>query len=455
MDTSIPSDPDRLDRRKFLTAAAGAVAFPTIVPSSALGLGRRPAPSERIQLAAIGFGTIAHATVPGFLQDERVQVTSIADPVSDLPNYGYRGERRGGREVGKAIVDRHYKNTSCKTYEDFKDLLEKEDIDAVNVSAPDHWHAYMAIYCARRGKHVYGQKPLALTVEEGRRMSDEVKKAGITWQTGSQQRSDQYFRMAAEFIRNKRLGKLKGITVGLPGGHGDWNQMADQKDPAPVPEGLNYDLWEGPAPHREYRPALLPLNWRHNWDYSGGMITDWGAHHIDIVQWALGMDGSGPVKLENIRGHLPDQKALYNTPDRYHFEAVYADGLRVTVADTEEVKKGTGITFEAEDGRSIFVKRGKLEFNPREIARDRIGDSETRLYVSKNHYADFIDGIYSGKATAAPVEASHRTITIAHLANIGLRLGKSSLNWDPETEKSDDGAVNKMLSRPMRDKYSI
>ena len=452
----------KFSRRHFLTIAAGAVAAPTIIPSSALGLGKRPAPSDRVHLAAFGFGTIAHETVRGFLQDERVQIIAVADPAKDLSNYGYGGEKRGGREVGKGIIDEHYakategsKRKGCKTYEDFRELLEKEDVDAVNVSAPDHWHAHMAIYCARKGKHIYGQKPLAVTVEQGRRMADEVAKAGVTWQTGSQQRSDLYFRMAAEFIRNKRLGQLKGITVGLPGGHYDWNQMGARTKPEPVPEGLNYDLWEGPAAHREYRPAMLPLNWRHNWDYSGGMITDWGAHHIDIVQWALGMDESGPVKLENIRGSLPDQKSLWNTPDRYHFDAVYADGTRVTVADTEEVKKGTGITFEGEDGKSIFVKRGTIKFEPREIAKDKIKDTEVRLYKSKNHYRNFIDGVYSGEKTAAPIEAAHRTITVAHLANIALRLGKSSVNWDPKTEKSDDEEVNKMLSLPMRKPYAI
>ena len=442
-------------RRRFLTATVGAIAFPTVIPSSALGLGKRPAPSERINLAAIGFGTIAHATVPGFLQDGRVQVVAIADPAEDLPNYGYAGEKRGGREVGQAIVDKHYGKPGCKTYESFIDLLEKEDIDAVNISAPDHWHAHMAIYCARKGKHIYGQKPLALTVEQGRRMCDEVAKAGVSWQTGSQQRSDQYFRIAAEFVRNGRLGKLQGITVGLPGGRGDWNQMGAQQEAKPVPDGLNYDLWEGPAPNREYCPALLPLNWRHNWDYSGGMITDWGAHHIDIVQWALGMDESGPVKFENIKGNMPDQKALYNTPERYHFEAIYADGLRLTVEDNGGDDKKTGITFHGEDGKSIFVKRGTLKIEPRELAREKIGDDETHLYESKDHYRNFIDSVYSGKQTAAPIEAAHRTITVAHLANLALRLGKGGMKWDPKAEKSDDEAINQMLSRPMREKYAI
>ncbi len=165
------------------------------------------------------------------------------------------------------------------------------------------------------------------------------------------------------------------------------------------------------------------------------MVTDWGAHHIDIVQWALGMDESGPVKFENIKGELPDQKALYNTPEKYHFEAIYADGLRMTVQDNGGDNNKTGITFHGESGKSIFVKRGTLRIEPRELARVKIGEGETRLYESKDHYRNFIDSVYSGEPTAAPIEAAHRTITVAHLANLAMRLGKTGLKWDPKTEK--------------------
>jgi predicted dehydrogenase len=442
-------------RRRFLATAAGAAFAPTIIPSSALGLGKRPAPSERITLGAIGFGTIAHETVRGFLEDERVQIVAVADPAKDLPNYGYGGEKRGGREVGAGVVNEKYGNKDCQTFVDFREMLEKLDIDAINVSTPDHWHSYAAIYGADKGKHIYGQKPLAVTIGQGRAMAEAVAKSGVTWQTGSQQRSDQYFRMAAEFIRNGRLGKLQGITVGLPGGHTDWNQHAAQKEATPVPEGLDYNLWEGPAPHRDYRPAILPLNWRHNYDYSGGMITDWGAHHIDIVQWALGMDESGPVKIENIRGTVPAPGDLYNTATTFHFECIYADGTRLTVGDIDDVKTGTGITFKGEGDKSIYVERGKIEFNPRELGKNKITDDEIRLYESKDHYRNFIDCVYSGKATAAPIEAAHRTITIAHLANIGLRLGKSSFDWDPKTEKSSDEAVNGMIHREPRAGFAL
>ncbi len=448
----------RPSRRQFLSTLLAAGAAPVFVPGEALGLGKRPAASERITLACFGGGTIAYGTINNFLQDDRVQVIAIADPADDLPFYGYRGELRGGRGPWKKSIEAHYAKATpggsykgCTAVEDFRELLARADIDAVNNSSPDHWHGVMTVLSARAGKHIYGQKPLSLTVGEGRAMCEAVKKAGVTWQTGSQQRSDIYFRMAAEFIRNQRLGKLEVVRVGLPGGHTNWNQHADKQTPTPVPAGLNYDLWQGPAPMREYRPALLPLNWRHNYDYSGGMVTDIGAHHIDIAQWALGMDESGPVKFENLTATLPPATDLYNTATAFHFACVYANGVRMEVSDQFE----GGLTFLGEGGKSIAITRGKLVTNPPELRAQKLKDGEIKLYESKQHERNFIDCIYSGQPTVAPIEAAHRTISIAHLANLGLRNGISSFAWNPETEKSDHDAINAGLSRPLRAPWSL
>jgi len=446
-----------LIKNSVLTAAAAG--FPSIIPGTALGLNGRPAASERITLAALGFGTIAHTTVPAFLQDERVQIVAVADPVSELGNYGYSGEKMGGRLAGKALIEKYYTEAKdgsykgCTPYEDFRELLEKEDIDAVNVSAPDHWHAYMAIHCARKGKHIYGQKPLALTIGEGRRMVEEVTKAGITWQTGSQQRSDLKFRMAAGYVRNGRLGKISEIRIGLPAGHTNWSKLAERQAPEAPPRELNWDLWLGPAPQREYSPAILQLNWRHNYDFSGGMITDWGAHHMDIAQWAMDMDTSGPVAIENIKGELPPKGNLYNTATAYHFEAVYASGTRMIVDSSFR----EGIEFIGEAGKKLFVKRDLIEFTPQELRTEQIKPEEIQLHLSRkyNHNFDFVDHLYDGGATAAPIEASHRTISIAHLANLGLRFDKANIKWDPATEKSTDDAINAQLNRPIRAPYTI
>ena len=460
------NDASGLARRQFLkrsgAAAAAAFGFPTIIPASALGKGGRPAPSERINLACFGYGTIASYVTQNFLNDPRVQIVAIADPVKDLPHYGYGGEKQGGREVGKKVIEEHYAKeapkggySGCKIYNDFRELMEKEDYDAVQISTPDHWHAYLTVKLAEAGKHIYGQKPLALTVGEGRAMSDAIAASGVTWQTGSQQRSDVYFRQAAEFIRNNRLGKLKPIQVGLPAGHKDFSLLADQKDVAPVPEGMDFDLWTGPAPFRDYRPALAPLNWRWNFDYSGGQLTDWGAHHIDIVHWALDMDKSGPVELTVNSMELPDPGDLYNTATKFNITYRYADGNTMVVGNDPDIPQG--IRFEGEEGKSIFVKRGTIQTDPADLRRTgRIQDGEIKLYESKQHEKNFIDCVYSGEPTAAPIEAAHRTISVAHIGNIAMRLGRSKLAWDPAKEQFvDDTEANKMLTREMRKPWAI
>mgnify|MGYP000847635905 CR=1 FL=1 len=441
-------------RRHFLKTASAAIGFPTIIPASALGKGGRPAPSERITVGLIGYGTIAIDCTGNFLNDERVQVVAVADPMKRSGHYGYRGEKEGGRDVGRDRVDEWYSKAankpvkSCATYADFREMLEKQDLDAVQISTPDHWHGYQAIDCARRGLHIYGQKPLSLNVGEGRRMVDEVTKAGITWQTGSQQRSDLKFRMACELVRNNRIGKLKRVGVGLPGGHSDWNQMSKQTEPAPLPKDFDYELWLGPASEMEYRPALLPLNWRHNFNFSGGMITDFGAHHIDIAHWGMDADRTGPVLIKNVKGEMPPADALYNTATKFHFECEYASGVQMIVADkSEQIMPEvvgtpgagtnfdhTGILFEGEGGDWVWVNRDKISASSVDILRSRIEAGEIKLYESKEHTKNFIDCIYSGETTVTPIETSHRSISVAHLANVALRAGAEKLEWDPQKE---------------------
>ena len=421
---------------------------------------RRPGPSSRLNVGLVGFGTIAHATTPNFLSDSRVQIVAVADPVSELPNYGYSGEYTGGRLKGKRLVEEFYAQeakggyTGCKVYEDFRDMFAHEDLDAVVINTPDHWHCAVAVHAARHGFHVYGQKPLALTIGEGRRIADAVKKHGIVWQTGSQQRSTEYFRMACEFVRNGRLGQVRNIKVELPGGHKNWSRLADRKQPEKPPQELNFDLWLGPAPERAYTPALQQLNWRHNYDFSGGMVTDWGAHHLDIVQWALGMDGSGPSRVEIRKVILPPATDLYNTATDFDFDVIYANGVRVNVSNNKE---GTnGITFEGEGGRSLFVNRDKIETTPKELIRDKIKPGEIKLFESRLHERNFADAIYNGTEPITPIEVGHRSITVAHLANIAIRLGRSSLDWNPATERfTSDDKANAMLQRPMRSHYAV
>lgn len=455
-----------MNRREFLAksavAAAAGFALPafTSCASSGSSLVRRPAPSGRINLGVIGYGTIATTTVPNFLSDDRVQVVAIADPVTDMPHYGEKkGQWRGGRLVGAQAVEKYYAEfrpagtfKGCRVYEDFREMLAREDLDAVYIATPDHWHCAMALLAARKGKHIYCQKPLALTVGEGRRIADAAQAAGITFQVGSQQRSMEYFRRACELVRNGRLGRIQEVVVGYPGGNRDWSGLAAQQAPQPAPPEMNWDLWLGPAPVHPYAPALHPMNWRYHFDFGGGWMTDWGAHQIDIVQWALGADATGPVAIENVSASLPPPGAFFNTANDFAYDLVYADGVRAKVSN----RNRKGILFTGENGRSLFVERNAFESNPESLRRERPGPGELHLYESRLQESNFIDCIYSGKPAITPAETGHRSITPSHLANIAIRLGRSRLRWDPAAERViGDDEANRMLSRPMRRPYAV
>jgi len=456
--------PMKLTRRTFLRGAA-AVAAPMWVPASVLGRGR-PAPSERLTLACIGFGTIAHTTGRQFLNNDRVQVVAVCDVNRLSGHYGYQGELEGGREYGRRLVNEHYAQKEhrdpatvnyCRVTEDFREILADDKIDAVNISTPDHWHALIAVAAARAGKHIYCQKPLALTVAEGRAIVQAVAAAGVTFQTGSQQRSSIHFRRACELVRNGVIGKLHTIRVWLPGGHKDWSGLAARKDPERPPEGMNWEFWLGPAPARPYCPALHPLNWRHNYDFSGGMITDFGAHHFDIVQWALDADSTGPVRFFHGQAEFPPRDALYNTATSFHFEAEYASGVRMIVDVAGPEHGGTGgIRFEGENGQWIYSARGVLNSHPEGLVKTKLPGTAIQLYESNDHERNFVDCVFTGQPTICPAEVGHRSITIAHLANIMLRLGRAELRWDPVKEEIiGDSEAQAMLSRPMRAPWSL
>jgi predicted dehydrogenase len=446
-------------RRRFLqkctTAGAATLGFPTIIPSSALGKDGAVAPSNRTTLALIGCGGRGTDVVKNFLQDERVQVMAVCDVERESDRYN-KGiiKKTGtlGREPARRLVDTTYGTKGCATHEDFREVLARSDVDAVQIATPDHWHALQAVAAARAKKHIYCEKPLSLTIAQGRFMSEVVRQSGVVWQTGSQQRSDIHFRMACEYVRNGKIGKLKQIRVGLASDNRDNNGCASQKEPAPVPEGLNYEMWLGPAPEAPFCPARLHSNWRWFYDYSGGNITDFGAHHLDIVQWALGQDESGPVEFFDLKAEWPAPGSLYNTAPKFSFAYRYADGTTVRVMDKQDF--GAGISFEGENG-TVLCNRGKLQITPDSL-RKPLAEGDVRLYESKDHFRNFIDAIRDGVKPAAPIEYAHRSITIAHLANIGLRLHREKVRWDPVKEQiMDDAAAAAMLTRPMRGPWQL
>jgi predicted dehydrogenase len=445
-------------RRNFLktTAAATALAgFPTIIPASALGRDGKPSPSNRITLGVIGTGNQGFNDIRGFLGDDRVQIVAVCDVNKE--SLGYWDGKLGGREPAKRLIEEHYGKTKpsgdykgCDAYIDFREVLDRKDIDAVEICTPDHWHAIPVIGAARAKKDIYCQKPLSLTIAEGRAMSDAVKRANVVFQTGSQQRSDTNFRRACELVRNGRIGKLHTVRVGLPGGRPDFAKTGDRKKPEEVPAGFDYNLWLGPAPEAPYAPARCHVNFRWIYDYSGGMVTDWGGHHPDCAQWGMGTEDTGPVEIRAAKAEFPPDP-LWNTATEFYFEAIYGNGVKMIISNKER----GGVTWEGTEG-SVWADRGRHDANPKSILESQIGENEIHLYKSDNHYRNFIDCVISREPCAAPVETAHRSITICHLGNIAMRLGREKLRWDPAKEQIiDDAEASKMLSREYRGPWTL
>lgn len=428
--------------------------LPHILSSSVLGGEGAVAANSRITLACIGTGNQGINDLRVFLGDKRVQIVAACDVNRESP--GYWDGAVAGREPGRRIIEEHYGAArrsgtykGCEGYEDFRRVLARKDIDTVLIAVPDHWHALLAVEAAKAGKDIYCQKPLSLTIAEGRVMSDAVKKYGRIFQTGSQQRSDPNFRRACEWVRNGRIGKLHTVKCGLPGGRPDFGKTGHRKKPEPVPEGFNYDMWLGPAPEAPYAPARCHVNFRWIFDYSGGQVTDWGGHHPDCAQWGMGTEHTGPVAIRNAKGVFPPDE-LWNTATEYYFECFYKNGVKLIVSN----KLKGGVTFEGSGGW-VWANRGTHDAHPKSILDSELAPEEIHLYKSENHYRNFIDCVISRKEPIAPCEAAHRSITICHLGNIAMKLGRD-LQWDPDREQIiGDHEANRMLSRPYRDPWKL
>lgn len=430
----------KLTRRDLIRASSVA---PVIVPARVLGA---TAPSNRMNIAFIGTGNNGYGSIRGFMGNDRVRVVAVCDVNREGPGY-WDGTVRG-YEPARRLVNNYYADTGCAVTTDYREILDRPDIDAVYIATPDHWHCIHVIDAAAAKKHIFCQKPLSLTVAEGRLMSDAVRKAGVTFQTGSQQRSDPHFHRACELVRNGAIGKLQTVRVGLPGGTPDFGKVGHLVQPVPVPEGFDYQRWLGPAPESPYCPARVGVNYRWNRDYSGGQITDWGAHHIDIAQWGIGAELSGPTAIRNAHGKFAEHP-VYNTATEYSFECEYPNGVRMHVSSESE--RG-GVTFEGSDGW-IWCDRGRHDSSSPEIWNRTIPANGVRLYQSLDHVTNFVDCVFARKPTVAPIEVAHRSITVAHLANIALLTGRD-IRWDPakETIAGDSGASD-MLKRTWRAPY--
>ena len=454
-----------MKRREFLsTTALAAVCAGCGSFNIGETRGRRPASSEMLNLAVIGCGPMGASNMGAFLKDPRVRVTHVCDPIAESSYHGYDAKTPHGRDVFKQRVDKYYKTTSTKSVADFREVLADSSVDAVQITTGDYWHAIIGVEAMKAGKHVYCQKPMTLGVSEGWAMIAAAKASGVTFQVGSQQRSADEFRQAAEIIRNGLLGECRSCTIGLCYAHNDGCKQNYTRDCTPSlvpawfkPKDTMWNLYQGPARHwadNAYIPAIhAPVCWRWNSRTGNGSIADWGAHHFDILQWALGTELSGPCAIENVKTDILDPNVVNSCLDQaktYQFDIVYADGFRAHVGDLETIGFN-GLKFHGTKG-DLFVTRGKIEL-PEALKRWKESDlkgSDVRLYrnvhAKRNHEKDFTDAVYKGRQPACPVEIGHRSATICHLANIAARLGRTSLKWNPKTERVvNDKAANAML----------
>lgn len=427
----------KISRRHFLKQAAvcGAAAFPSILPASVWGAAGRPTPGNRVTIGMIGVGS--HGTgvnLKGFLHQPDAQVVAVCDV----------DEERWKNAL--QMTNEHYGNKDCVGYGDFREILSREDIDAVCVSTPDHWHVPISLMAIRAGKDVNCEKP-TLTIEEGRVLSDTVRRHGAVFQTSTEDRSIPVYHRMAELVRNGRIGKLHTIRVGLPsGGKG----LPEQQTPQPVPVGFNYDLWLGPAPEVPYCAARCHYNFRWIYDYSGGVLTDWGAHLIDTAQWGNNTEHSGPVEVVGT-GEFPTE-GIYNTATNFHLEYTYASGVKMIVDGG-----GVLLRFEGSDGWVGNTGwRGPFEASSPALLNATIRPDELHLYTCLGgEHRNFMDCVKNRRNPYFPAEIGHRCASVMHIGNIAMQLGRK-MRWNPVAEEFiNDDTANHMRSRPMRAPWTL
>ena len=426
---------EKINRRDFLKAGAVISSF-MIVPRRVLGGSGFLAPSDKINLGFIGCGRQSGGLRNRFLDTKETQIVAASDV------YGIKRDAFVGatnKWYAEKLGENNYK--SAVGIIDFRELLDRKDIDAVVIAAPDHWHAAMAVRAAEAGKDVYCEKPLSLTVKEGRAMVDATRKNNRVFQTGSMQRSTKEFTQAVQLVRSGAIGKVKTVYVNVGGPPKVWDLQ-----PEANPSDLNWDLWMGPnTVSRPYNNELAPAmnatfwpKWRDYREFGGGGMTDWGAHMFDIAQWGLGMDDSGPVEL------------IYSEPGK-GLVYKYANGVELVHRPMEGKQH---CHFIGTDGE-VWVSRGELKTTPAPLKDKIFKEDEYKVYVSDNHYKDFLNAIRTRKAPICDVEVGHRTASICNLGNIAYQLQRS-LKWDPAKEEfSKDKEAGKLLGRDMRKEWKV
>ena len=418
-------------------------ALPYIVPASVLGRTAGGAPSERIVMGSIGVGNMGFGDMNAFMSIPEVQVVAVCDVKKPM------------RDRAKEAVDAHYGNTDCATYNDFRELVARDDIDAVSIASLDSWHVLHALAAVRSGKDVYVEKPLGMSINEIKVLRDAVHRYGRVFQFGTQQRSSQEFRHACELARNGRLGKIHTIKVGVHAGAAERSGLKTYS-PEPVPDGFDYEMWIGPAPWSPYTTARLVYpHWFHISDYSLGYVSGWGIHHIDIAQWGNGTELTGPVEVEGT-AQFPSDDALCDNPISWDTRMKYADGVDLIYTGDGPNFTGVrhGITFEGSDGW-VWVNRGAIEAEPKSLLKEEFGPNEIHLPVSNFHQQNLIENVRTRGKTISNSDVAVRSDTICQLAWCAFHLERK-LRWDPVKETFiGDADANRMLDRTLRSPWRL
>ena len=421
-------------RRNFLRgtlATSLAATFPSILRGSTVP------PSERLNLAVIGTGGQGSGHSRIWASQPHSHLVAVCDV--------HRGRANDAKEAADAAQGRN----SCTAYHDFRELLDRDDIDAVSIATPDHWHVLPALAAIRAGKHVYLEKPVAYSVEEGRAIAGAVRQYGVVLQNGTQQRSLTPFQRATWIAQSGLIGNITHVIASSP-----YGPQGGDPTPATPPNELDYDFWLGPAPDKPYTPGRASghggVGWYHISDYSGGWVTAWGSHHVDSAQLALGKDREAPVSVE-AWGEFP-KEGVYNTCYKWRAEYTYADGQKLIYATRDEAPRKMDIIIHGDQGW-VAADRGNIDAHPKSLLSEHPGPI-THAWPT-DHYREFLDAIREGRDPNAPIEPVNLSTNLCHMANIAITLGRP-LRWDGPNERFiDDAIANRMLTSPMRAPWTL
>ena len=440
MDRARLTGAGRLTRRGFLAGVAAAAAAPYVVPASALGAGGRAAPSERVGIGSIGLGSRGNDHLKTFLGRGETQVVAVCDPFESKREAARKlAETQYAADVGKGT----YKG--CSMHADFRELLARPEVDAVVIASPENWHALQGAAAVAAGKDVYGEKALSLTVAEGRALCQAVRRHARVFQIGTQQRSGRNFRFACELARNGYLGKLQKVEVAVPGG-----RKLPNAEPKPVPPGLDYEMWLGPAPWTPYNDLKCTYNWYFIYDYCVGWIQSWGVHHIDIALWGAPVLGQGKVEIDGT-AVFPDE-GLANTSITWKVNVRTPEGLHLYF--TDEGAQKHGCRFFGDKGM-VHVDRAGISAEPASLLKVALKAEDEHLYESGDHHGNFLECIRTRRDPVAPVEGGHAATTLTIVSDIACRLGRK-VTWDWQAERFvNDAAADRMLGRAMRSPWTL